>query len=224
MKRSTASSGAALGLAVLLAIAGPALAQQDTARAGMGRGMGQGHGMMGGQMGMGMMMRMGGMHGGMSGMMRGHLGPPVLLGLKEELGLSDEQVGRLEKIRDEHRKRVRDQMKKLQSERKALREARRKGDWDALEKGIDEASRLRAEMAKEMLGVERRSLGVLTDAQRQKVETWREGARLLGAQWMKHRRQMRGMMMRMRRGGTGGRGMHGPGMHGPGHGGPPSRP
>jgi Spy/CpxP family protein refolding chaperone len=204
MKLPVTANGLALGLAALLVLAGSAPAQQDTARAGMGMRRGHGMGMMMGQQ-MGRGMRMGGMHAGM----RDRIGPPILLGLKEELGLSDEQVNRLEKIREEHRARVKSQTEKLREQRKTYREARVKGDWQALERLIDESARLRADLAKEMLRVERQSLAVLTDAQRQKVETWREGARLLGKQRMMHRQQMR---MQMRgRGGMMGRGMHGRG-------------
>lgn len=205
MKIRIAANGLAAALAALLAFAGPGVAQQDTAQAApamRGRGMG----MHGRGMGMGMMMQRRGMMGargmgmGMRAFMRGeHIGPPILLGLKDELGLSDEQVSRLEKIRDAHRAQMKSQMEALRNHREAVRKARVEGDWDALEKAIDEGAKLRAGVAKGILNIERQSLDVLTDAQRQKFQTWQEGARLLRQQRLEHWRQMHGQGMRGQR-------------------------
>jgi Spy/CpxP family protein refolding chaperone len=191
MKIRVAANGLALGLAALLALAGTVPAQQDTAQAAP-HVRGRGHGM---GMGMGMMMR----GGGMGGFMRAdHVGPPLLLGLKDELGLSEEQVSRLEKIHEDHRALMKGQMEKLREHRETVGKARAERDWKALEKAIDESAELRAGLAKGILNVERQSLGVLTDAQREKFETWQEGARLLREQRMKHMRHMRGQGMRGR--------------------------
>lgn len=148
---------------------------------------------------------------GMGGPMRGHAGPAMLLDLKDELELSAEQVGRLTELRDRHHSQMQEQLKSVNELRTSLREARLENDWDALEQGIDRMAALRTGMAKSVLNVERESLGVLDDQQRQKVRTWQEGYRLLQRQGMRVGRHMRGMM--------GGRGMR----RGGGPGGPPNR-
>lgn len=147
-----------------------------------------------------------GMHRGAMGAFEiGHVGPRMLLGAKEELGLSADQVARLEEIHESHHTQMQAQMERLSEHREAMRKARLENDWEALEKGIAEGAELRSGVARGMLNVERETLGVLSDEQRQKLETWQEGARLLRRQRMEHRRGMqgrqgRGMRMQRRRG------------------------
>jgi len=107
----------------------------------------------------GMMMPGMGMQGigmrGMSGMLGfEHVGPGLLLGLRSELGLSEDQVSRLQKIRQDHHALMEAMHKNLQELRESILRARFERDWAALETAIDEMG------------------------QRQKLETWNEGARL----------------------------------------------
>lgn len=206
MNRRIAGIVTALALPGVLLAAELASAQDTTQtqfpmrarvhRMDMGPGMGMGFG------------------AGMGGLMRGHAGPAMLLGLKEELGLSAEQVGRLTELRDEHHSLMQAQMQNATELRTSLREARIENDWDALENGIDEMARLGTGMAKSILNVERQSLVLLNDEQRQKFETWQQGHRLFQRQGMRARGHMRGMMR--------GRGMRGM-RPGRGPGGPPNR-
>lgn len=173
--------GLALVLPALL-LAGPASAQQDTAQTRprmMQRGMHRMHegGMMG-QMGA---MRMG----------AAHVGPRLLINFESELELSDDQVARLEKIRDEHHSVMQGMRENMVNLREKMSSARTENDWSALEELIDQRADLHAKMAKSHLDVERQSLDVLSADQRQKVETWQQGHRL----FRRHRApQDRGMM------------------------------
>jgi hypothetical protein len=165
---------------------------QDTSQAGQmaPRGMQMGpHMRMHGRMVPGMMMRHLEMHGmGMQGMCMGpgmpgmmdpeHVGPGVLLALRGELGLTDDQVSRLEKIREDHHALMEGMRKNMQDLHESMVEARSERDWSALERAIDEMAGLQAGMAKGHLNVERESLQVLNESQRQTLETWEEGARL----------------------------------------------
>ncbi len=178
-----------LGLVAVLAATGTAFAQADTAQAAQMRRMGRG--MMGGAHMMGRMA------------MRGpHTGPRMLVNLKQELELSDDQVARLEAIHEEHQVLMQAQMERLREHREAAAEARAEGDYDALERLIDEGADLHKGMARGILDVERRSMAVLTDAQREKFDTWREGARLFhrsGRHGMRgHGMRGRGMQQRQR--------------------------
>jgi len=188
-----AAFGLALAVPVLLSAADVATAQQaqstqqDTTQAWRGRGM-----MRGGGMGLRARQFMRG----------GHVGPMMLIGVKEELGLSEEQVAQLEKIREGHHALMQAQMKQLADHREAMRKAREANDWAALEKGIADGANLQAGVARGLLNVERESLGVLSADQLSKFETWREGVRVFGRQRMQHRQGMRreGMRgMRMQR-------------------------
>ena len=89
-------------------------------------------------------------------------------------------------------------MQSMRDLRESLREARQARDWDALEKAIDEGAKLHSGMAKGLVNVERQSLEVLSDQQRQKYETWQEGARLFRRQGLRHRQEMRGERMEQR--------------------------
>ena len=131
----------------------------------------------------GMMMPGMGMQGigmrGMSGMLGfEHVGPSLLLGLRSELGLSEDQVSRLQKIRQDHHALMEAMHKNLQELRESMVEARFERDWAALETAIEEMGRLQAGMARSYLNAERESLQVLNESQRQKFETWNKGARL----------------------------------------------
>jgi len=160
-----------LALALPLVFAAPTLAQQDTTRAGQGmmmrRGMHQGMHQGGAMMGPGMM-RMG----------ANHVGPGMLLNLKSELELNDQQVGQLTKLREDHHSLMQAMHQNMTDLRDKMIEARGDDDFSALEQLIDERAELHANMAKSRLNVERQALDVLSADQRQKVETWREGARL----------------------------------------------
>lgn len=173
--------GLALFLPALL-LAGPAKAQQDTTQTRprmMQRGVHRMHegGMMG-QMGA---MRMG----------AAHVGPRLLIDLKSELELSDDQVARLEKIRDDHHPLMQGMHENMMSLREKAASARAENDWSALEDLVDERADLHAKMAKSHLNVERQSLDILNADQRQKVETWQQGHQL----FRRHRMPAgRGMM------------------------------
>ncbi len=188
-------AAAALALAALLAVPTPGAAQeaeQDTAtmrraHRGMMRQMGrqgmQGRGM---RQGMHQGMRMGARMGG------GHLGPHFLIGLKDDLELSDEQVTQLEGVHESHQALMTGMREQLEKGHEALMEARAANDYDAMESAIDDVSRLRTAQAKSFIDVERQTMGVLTDAQREKFEAWKEGAAILRRQG----RQMMRMHMR----------------------------
>jgi len=126
----------------------------------------------------GMMMRGMGMHGTPGMMDFERVGPGLLLGLRSELGLSDDQVSRLEKIREDHHALMEGMHENVQELHESMVRARSERDWAALDSSIDEMARVHAGMAKSHLKVERESLQVLNESQRQKLETWNEGARL----------------------------------------------
>jgi hypothetical protein len=187
MNTRIAAFGLALALPILLSAADVASAQQaqsaqqDTAQTWRGRGMRRG-----GAIGMRARQFMRG----------GHVGPMVLMGVKEELGLSEQQVAQLEKLREDHHALMQAQMKQLADHREAMRKARENNDWAALEKGIADGANLQAGVARGLLNVERQSLEVLSADQRTKFETWREGVRVFGRQRMQHRQEMQGQGMR----------------------------
>jgi Spy/CpxP family protein refolding chaperone len=177
------------GVLALLLVAASASAQQDTTRAAPGArarmpraGMGMGH--------------MQGMMGHMGALMGGaHIGPARLLAFKDELGLTAEQVTRLEKIRDDHHPVMMAMQERVQAAQEAFHKARQDEDWGAMERSVDELARLHADQVKSHLQVERQSLEVLTQAQRQKLDTWQEGARLFRGERMRMRQHMRQGMM-----------------------------
>lgn len=135
-------------------------------------------------------------HMGMHGMMMPgmmdfeHVGPGLLLGLRSELGLSDDQVSRLEEIRQDHHALMETMHKNMQELRESTVKARSERDWAALESSIDEMARLQAGVSKSHLNVERESLQVLNESQLQKLETWKEGARLFRHRWLQGRPHM----------------------------------
>ncbi|UCF19660.1 MAG: Spy/CpxP family protein refolding chaperone [Gemmatimonadota bacterium] len=200
MNTKMAALGMAVALALSLSVAGDSRAQepgnnpavgQDTTRTARGfRGPRAGGWF-------GRAMRPGGARG--AGFMRGGgFGPRMMVALKDELGLSDEQVSRLDKIHEDHRALMQAQMQNLHDLAVKMREAREQRDWDALEKAIDERAKLESGMARGLLNVERQSLEVLSDEQRQKFETWGEGARLFRHQGPRHRHEMRGERLEQR--------------------------
>ncbi|NIN72583.1 MAG: hypothetical protein GTO46_11820 [Gemmatimonadetes bacterium] len=187
-----------LTLPALLAVSGVALGQeQDTTQTrGMRARRGVHAGMMGQRMGQRILGRV---------VMRGagHVGPHMLLGLKEELELSEEQVSRLEQIGEDHRALMQAQMERLSEHREAMQEARAESDYDALERLIEEGGELHTGVARGLLNVERQSLEVLTDAQREKYTAWREGVEIFRRhqrdRWRQDRDHgMRGRGMRQR--------------------------
>ncbi len=200
MNKKIAALGLAAAVALSLAAADEARAQdpgsvtavgQDTTRAGQARRGPRAGGWYG------RAMLPGGARG--AGFMRGGgFGPRMMVGLKDELGLSEDQVGRLEKIHEDHRALMQAQMQNLRDLAVKTREAREQRDWDALEKAIDERAKLQTGIARGLLNVERQSLEVLSDEQRQKYEAWEEGARLFRRQDLRHWREMRGERMEQR--------------------------
>jgi hypothetical protein len=194
MNIRSSTLAAAFGLSALLAFSGPALAQQDTAQAGMRMRMrihtdsamtGQHMQMQGAR----------GMRGHMRG---GHTGPHAYLAVKDQLELSEEQVASLEKIHEDHEPLMQAQMERMKAHREAMQAARAANDWDAIERAIDEGAELQAGMARGILNVERQSREVLTDAQREKYDTWREGVEVLRQHRMHMRGQRSGHSMQMR--------------------------
>ncbi len=175
--------GLTLALPLLFSTADIASAQaeQDTAQMRRGRGMHRGAAM--------------GLRGRQF-MRGGHAGPRALIGVKDDLGLSEDQVAQLEKIHEDHHALMQAQMKRLGEHREAMRKAKAEGDWDALESGIEEGANLQAGIARGLLNVHRQSLEVLSDEQRTKFETWQEGARVFGRQRFERRQGMRGHGMR----------------------------
>jgi Spy/CpxP family protein refolding chaperone len=65
----------------------------------------------------------------------------MLLGFKEELELSEEQVGRLEQIGEDHQALMDAQMERLREHREAMQQARADSDYDALERAADRRGR-----------------------------------------------------------------------------------
>jgi hypothetical protein len=124
----------------------------------------------------------------------------MLIGFKDDLELSEEQIGRLEELGEGHQALMQAQMERLQEHREAMRQARAESDYEALERLIDEGAELQAGVARGLLNVERESLDVLTDAQREKYTAWREGIEIF-------RRQQRDRWRQDRESGMRGRGM-----------------
>ncbi len=198
MNRRLAAIGLALALPLALSLGDTASAQtrtravraqQDTTRAGQ---IGPRRGMRGGWM------RGGPGFGRAPAFAAMHVGPHQLLGLREELGLSEDQVSQLEKIHEGHQSLMQEQMQQLRTLQDSLREARIRNDYAALDNGIDERAKLEVGIAKGLLNVERQSLQVLNDEQRSKFETWQEGVRVFRRQGIERRREMRGQGMRGR--------------------------
>lgn len=200
-----------LAVALLLSGADSASAQMGQGHAGMEQQdttqMGQMHRrMMSGARMQHRMMRGHMQQGHRMGRMGGHAGVGMLLGLKAELELTDEQAAGLEKIQEDHQALMEALHQRLTAAQEEMKKAHEEEDWAAMERGIDQLTSLQAEVAKSQLGVQRDALGVLTDAQREKLDTWREGARLMLRQGMEMRRhqrmqgqEMRGRGMRMHR-------------------------
>jgi hypothetical protein len=127
----------------------------------------------------------------------------MLLGLKEELELSEQQVSQLEQLGEGHQALMQAQMERLQEHREAVQQARAESDYDALERLIEEGAELQTGVARGLLNVERESLDVLTEAQREKYTAWREGIEIFRRQqrdrWRQDRdRGLRGRGMRQR--------------------------
>jgi Spy/CpxP family protein refolding chaperone len=197
MYRRISTIAVALALPILLLASGTAYGQEegdrDTDRAH--RRMEMRHHRGAGMQGQGMRFGAGGFVGA------NHVGPRMLLNIKDELGLSEEQAAQLEKIHEEHHALMTAQMEKLSELRESMQAARLERDWDALDAGIDEGSTLRTGVAKGLLEVERRSLAVLNEEQAAKLESWQEGLRVFRHQRMEMRHEMgqgmrRGMRMR----------------------------
>ena len=186
---------------------GPIMSPQDTARAGQMRmrvhqdsATAMRRMSMQGAWGMrsmqGMRMGMGGAMRGMSGF--NHVGPRMFIGLKDELELTDGQVSQLEKIHEGHHSLMMAQQEALQQQREIGAKAQAERDWDAVEESIDEGTNILNGMQKGLVQVERQTWDVLTAGQREKFNTWQEGARLMQRQRNQGMREWRGIQRRMR--------------------------
>ena len=149
------------------------------------------------------MQSMQGMRMGMGGSMHGmvgfnHVGPRMFIGLKDELGLTEEQVGQLEKIHEGHHSLMMAQQEALKKQREAGAKAQAERDWAAVEASIDEGTKILNGMQKGLVQVERQTWDVLTGEQREKFDTWQEGARLMQRQRRQGMHSGRGMQRRMR--------------------------
>lgn len=174
-------------LTVALALVGSPLAAQqhghgvssDSGGAPMGMMQGQ-TGMMGGGM-MQMMQMMQGQHGMMGGMLAG--GPAMILQLRGSLDLTDDQVARLEALRDSARSEMRQQthqgMQAIQAASRQLAPATT--DLEAYATGLRQAAEhiIQAHIALARAGVEARS--VLTEEQQGRLDIlWRGFEELRG--------------------------------------------
>ncbi len=195
------------GSATYAAPDGPTMSPQDTARAGQMRmrvhqdsATAMRRMSMQGARGMRSMQ---GMRMGMGGTMRGmfgfnHVGPRMFIGLKDELELTDGQVSQLEKIHEGHHSLMMAQQEALQQQREIGAKAQAERDWDAVENSIDQGTNILNGMQKGLVQVERQTWDVLTAEQREKFNTWQEGARLMQRQRNQGMREWRGMQRRMR--------------------------
>lgn len=116
-----------------------------------------------------------GMHGDRP-MMRGHAGEPGLLGLREELGLSDQQVEDIEQLQIDNRMTMIDRRAEMQKAQLRLRTLMRDGDAAESEvsAAIDDLARLRADMQKAQYRQHQQVLSVLSEAQQEKLKQLRE--------------------------------------------------
>lgn len=166
--------------ALMVAVVGGLQAQQrDTSRAARDTAG------MAGMMDMGAMRGMHGGRGGMEGMMgmmgmmeecpmmRGMTGSPgAILQHRDSLGLSDEQVRRLEALRDGARKDMREAMTDMLAARSALREvvAAQQLDEAGARAALERMGRAHTDMGLTMLRSRRDALAVLTAAQRKQFD------------------------------------------------------
>ncbi|HEY7878254.1 MAG TPA: Spy/CpxP family protein refolding chaperone [Gemmatimonadaceae bacterium] len=133
-----------------------------------------------------------------------------LLGMRTQLGLTDDQVARLEALSTAQRQALAPQMPAELRVRADLMEAMQKDNLDAAHTAIDRMAKMRADAQFARLKAARDARDILTDAQRTKLQQFR-GAMMRG-------RMMRGGMMRrgMMRGGMMNGGMMRGGMMGGG--------
>lgn len=152
-------------VAVLLAGAGTASADDSAGPGGcpmgMGYGMGMGPGMTGGGMGPGMGM----------GMMGGGMGPYGML------DLSADQQGKINKIHDETRRKNWATYGKIQDEQAKLRDLylADKRDTKAISAAVAGIQALERQVLETRLDAHNRMDALLTDAQREQLRQWRSG-------------------------------------------------
>ncbi len=135
----------------------------------MARGMMMG-GMMGqGMMGSGMMQMMG---GGMGMMATGGPGPTALLRLRGELELTDEQVSRLESMRDGLQAQMQARMTAMMTAHQAAASAlsSETPDWDAYEGNLETAADLMVRTHVMMAHAARDARDLLTPEQRETLD------------------------------------------------------
>jgi len=143
---------------------------------GMARGMMMG-GMMGqGMMGSGMMQMMG---QGMGMMATGGPGATAILRMREALDLSDDQVSRLEKIREDLQATVGPQMTAMMSTQSAVAQALQgeTPDFNAYQQSLQAAANIMVQTHVAMARSQVDARNVLTPEQRQKLQT--QGLRML---------------------------------------------
>ena len=160
-----------LGAAAVVQV-GPRHGQMSDSLPSMGvaQGMMMG-GMMGqGMMGSGMMSMMG---QGMGMMATGGPGANVLLGMRDALELTDEQVGRLETIRDELASTVQLQMTAMMSSHTAAAKALRTDspDFDAYQQRLQAAANIMVQTHVAMARAQVEARGVLTPEQVELLQT-----------------------------------------------------
>jgi len=151
---------------------------------GMARGMMTG-GMMGqGVMGSGMMGMMG---QGMGVVATGGPGAAAMLSMREGLGLTDEQVGRLEAIRDEFARTAQPQMNAMMASHAAAATALKADppDLDAYQQGLQAAANIMVQTHVAMARSQLEAQGVLTPEQLERLEA-------RGSQMMGHAMEMHG--------------------------------
>ena len=99
-------------------------------------------------------------------------GPPPLEALKSELGLSDEQVQKLQKLHAEHQEKMQASMKQLQEGHKAIFEQLQKDDPDgaAIAAAAKSVNAIRKQQPLAMKELHTQAEAVLTDEQKTKLK------------------------------------------------------
>lgn len=162
-----------LGAATVVQV-GPRHGQMSDSLPSMGTAQGM---MMGGMMGQGMMGMMG---QGMGMMATGGPGAAALLRMGDALDLTDEQVGRLESMRDELTGTVQPLMTAMMSSHTAAAEALRTDppDFDAYQQGLQAAANIMVQTHVTMARAQVEARDVLTADQLERLRT--RGAGMMG--------------------------------------------
>lgn len=177
-----------LAAAVVVTVLGGAVALQQGQRRQqvpgmMGPSMGMAQGMMmGGMMGQGMMGSgmMGMMGQGMGMMATGGPGAAAMLDMRDALDLTDEQVSRLETIRDELAATVQPLMTAMMSSHTAAADALRgeEPDFDAYQQGLQGAANIMVSVHVAMARSQAEARDVLTPDQFERLQS--RGPQMMG--------------------------------------------